>query len=471
MQNIVKSSTCYTLTLMIRLNFAHWILKGNTNRLLLQDNVVLVDTPGVGVSKEQNEPLLSYIPHAVAFVFVVNVANAGGFQRGRLLDVFKYIKEKLEEMPCFDPKDVLFLMNKWDRIEEHERDEIIRNATNILLEEWCFVSMAPRNTFHVSLKEIKGEEDSTNSFRVELDRFKETLDKMIAKNSNKRLKAHSRYLEGLLFDAKCSIVAAMNYEQWKCEAKSLLDEVNTELELGNQKTNEFSMLLNEEAEKLARKCKAYMSSEVLKREIVKSVTAKGSSNPKQTLYDEFINQLELWCKSEDVASTVTEIDLKIGQLSKKSQEELKSFLDRITGLSTEFPDAPFDFKGIVDKFMRDFPKAVSFHVIAKVLWYFSTTSRKEEKLRSILDVMLEKCSQEILVRSFKRIFTLYFIPKIDYLIRANLKRYDVVHTTLEQFGVVSEMSDEERGKMNTIFDDLKKVSIELSKLQSRCTAL
>lgn len=42
--------------------------------------------------------------------------------------------------------------------------------------------------------QIKGEEDSTNSFTVELDRFKETLDKMIAKNSNKRLKAHSRYV-------------------------------------------------------------------------------------------------------------------------------------------------------------------------------------------------------------------------------------------------------------------------------------
>lgn len=44
-----------------------------------------MDTPGIGNSQEHTEMLMSYIPNAVAFVFVVNVANAGGFQRGRVI--------------------------------------------------------------------------------------------------------------------------------------------------------------------------------------------------------------------------------------------------------------------------------------------------------------------------------------------------------------------------------------------------
>lgn len=44
-----------------------------------------MDTPGIGNSQQHTEILMSYIPNAVAFVFVVNVANAGGFQHGRVI--------------------------------------------------------------------------------------------------------------------------------------------------------------------------------------------------------------------------------------------------------------------------------------------------------------------------------------------------------------------------------------------------
>ena len=44
-----------------------------------------MDTPGIGGSGEVIEKLIEYIPNAVTFIFVVNVASAGGMQKDRVI--------------------------------------------------------------------------------------------------------------------------------------------------------------------------------------------------------------------------------------------------------------------------------------------------------------------------------------------------------------------------------------------------
>lgn len=43
---------------------------------------MIIDTPGFGDSQQKyvTEKMMSYLPNALAFVFVVNVAHAGGLQ-------------------------------------------------------------------------------------------------------------------------------------------------------------------------------------------------------------------------------------------------------------------------------------------------------------------------------------------------------------------------------------------------------
>ncbi|WAR24585.1 hypothetical protein MAR_038254 [Mya arenaria] len=52
---------------------------------LLGENtqVTIVDTPGVGESGEMTSRLFRYLPHAIAFIYVLNSANAGGIQEDR----------------------------------------------------------------------------------------------------------------------------------------------------------------------------------------------------------------------------------------------------------------------------------------------------------------------------------------------------------------------------------------------------
>ena len=52
-----------------------------------QGNVSIVDTPGVGDKDQESEAkmMLNYIHHALAIVFVLNVANTGGIQHDRVI--------------------------------------------------------------------------------------------------------------------------------------------------------------------------------------------------------------------------------------------------------------------------------------------------------------------------------------------------------------------------------------------------
>lgn len=68
---------------------------------------------------------------------------------------------KDNEMPCFDPKDVIFVTNKWDTIccdddededNEAERDRTWRSLKSELKKEWPKVQEG--NIFKLNLKEV-----------------------------------------------------------------------------------------------------------------------------------------------------------------------------------------------------------------------------------------------------------------------------------------------------------------------------
>ncbi|XP_052241250.1 uncharacterized protein LOC127851488 isoform X2 [Dreissena polymorpha] len=92
--------------------------------LLGLNNVVLVDTPGVGESEQMTAKLFEYIPNAAAFIYFINSANAGGVQEDKLVKIFEKVLEydQSRDVFSFDPTCMLFVCNKWDVIEEREKN-------------------------------------------------------------------------------------------------------------------------------------------------------------------------------------------------------------------------------------------------------------------------------------------------------------------------------------------------------------
>lgn len=66
-----------------------------------------------------------------------------------------------DEMPCFDPKDVIFITNKWDIIEEDDSDseeedqktKTWKKTLSDIKSHWLEVD--ERNIFRLNLKEVQ----------------------------------------------------------------------------------------------------------------------------------------------------------------------------------------------------------------------------------------------------------------------------------------------------------------------------
>uniref|UniRef100_A0A8W8NQB9 Dynamin N-terminal domain-containing protein n=1 Tax=Magallana gigas TaxID=29159 RepID=A0A8W8NQB9_MAGGI len=71
---------------------------------MLQGNVMIVDTPGFGDQEQQGvaEKMMSYLPNALAFIFVLNVSNAGGIQDDRILPVLSKVKNSIAGMNGYE---------------------------------------------------------------------------------------------------------------------------------------------------------------------------------------------------------------------------------------------------------------------------------------------------------------------------------------------------------------------------------
>ena len=63
-----------------------------------------------------------------------------------------------EEMPCFDPEDVIFITNKWDAIVQDDsdsEDEEARTWEQILFDiKSIWPQVTEKNIFKMSLKEV-----------------------------------------------------------------------------------------------------------------------------------------------------------------------------------------------------------------------------------------------------------------------------------------------------------------------------
>lgn len=75
------------------------------------------------------------------------------------MKIFKEVLQNLDKMPCFDPKEVIFLTNKWDIIEKedsvgvNEHEKTWKTIIGKLKNEWTF--MNEENVFKVSLKQVQ----------------------------------------------------------------------------------------------------------------------------------------------------------------------------------------------------------------------------------------------------------------------------------------------------------------------------
>lgn len=181
-----------------------------------QGNVVIVDTPGIG-DTDQNEvanKMMAYLPNALAFVFVINVAATGGVQKDRFILILDHVKNSLKEMVSFDPYDVIFLLNKWDTFLKADRKEKFFKDTK---KELCTIweNVKPTRILKFSMNKEFGE------FEAMYQCFQEQLEEVIKKNKMKRLEVHLKFLKKFLNVCKNAVSPELQEAKKKASASKI----------------------------------------------------------------------------------------------------------------------------------------------------------------------------------------------------------------------------------------------------------
>lgn len=111
---------------------------------LLKENVVIVDSPGIGESFIMDDIVKKYLPEAFAFIYVINSENAGGIQRDRVEKLIEHSRQvSLDKQRESSSNCALFVCNKWDQVPSEEANEVKNFIVSKLKK--CWPSLNPES--------------------------------------------------------------------------------------------------------------------------------------------------------------------------------------------------------------------------------------------------------------------------------------------------------------------------------------
>lgn len=244
----------------------------------LKGNAILVDTPGIGGTGDVTPKLMEYLPNAVSFIFVINIDSAGGMQSDRLPVILHSINETQikNEMPCFDPEDVIFITNKWDSIRsqfdvEKEREELWEKIKIDLKKKWPNVKDS--HIFRMNVLDVDLGADNENTSTKEFKKFKDILFANVEKANDIRIKRHFGVLQELLKNVSKGLNARLQLGKKSAKEQHAMQKIHLQ-SLKNLKMECKTMRqtvpkkIDKAIEVIVNECFVYMSSESGKEHIL-----------------------------------------------------------------------------------------------------------------------------------------------------------------------------------------------------------
>lgn len=89
---------------------------------MLEEGVVIVDSPGIGENGKKSDELQRYLAHSFGAIYLVNTASAGGVNSGRLRDFLRVVVNSTGD--DFNPSATIFIGNKIDSVDLKDREEV-----------------------------------------------------------------------------------------------------------------------------------------------------------------------------------------------------------------------------------------------------------------------------------------------------------------------------------------------------------
>ncbi|XP_056002434.1 uncharacterized protein LOC125661888 isoform X2 [Ostrea edulis] len=239
---------------------------------ILKDNIVILDIQGIEDQDQEEvaELIKDYLPNTLAFVFVVNGENAGEQHGGRLVQRLKNVKKSFIEKYGFDPKDPIFLLNKWDTLPRQNLKGGIFVETRLKLHDIC----EGIDEHHV-LEFVASRFSDNKVDHRQIDRFKVLLGNMIA-NKKVRRKTHLEFVKSFIECCEVVLIKKVNFGRQSVEENvQLCNQFSKELHDAEYKRQEahknLQQNVDEFLEEAAKTFHDYIHSTEFKRRILQGM--------------------------------------------------------------------------------------------------------------------------------------------------------------------------------------------------------
>lgn len=348
----------------------------------LKGNTILVDTPGIGGSGKVTQKLIEYLPNALAFIFVIDVSSAGGMQRDRLPEILQKITDlqKQTEMPCFDPKNVVFITNKWDLVKQQidssdeddeddsdkeEESEIFKEIKMDIKKKWPLVR--ERNIFQMILKDVSSlkRHGSTTPFKE----FQKILASLVRKAEGLRVVKHLSFLQDILkiilkgIKIRTEMVEKSKEEQDKTHEKNEKEIADLKTECTEVK-KKYEIMVENDIKAIIQECETYMSTDEGKHSILNpaSLVSIAKVNWNKTNFegriksrvDQFVKE---FLESDSVVKRYENI-----------VKDLQKFYNKAISSIRKIEDEPVDINPLKDKDTESWTYLTEIGLILSPLW-------------------------------------------------------------------------------------------------------
>ncbi|KAK3610634.1 hypothetical protein CHS0354_009099 [Potamilus streckersoni] len=173
------------------------------NSDLLDNTLILADTPGIGENEFLEKYLIDYINNNEihGFIYIIKTDNAGGVQQDLLLNLLSIIlkqhKAQGEKGRRFDPRAALFVCNRFDAIDPLMREEVKAHVLKQLGSIWpdLLESQVIFFSKKIAQRDLDADPDYINS---DLQAFLEGLRDLYLMVLDKRIKANYKWVDNLL---------------------------------------------------------------------------------------------------------------------------------------------------------------------------------------------------------------------------------------------------------------------------------
>ncbi|XP_069141272.1 tyrosine-protein kinase Fer-like [Argopecten irradians] len=305
----------------------------------LSEGIVLVDTPGIGERRQMTKLVERYLTKSFGFIYILNTANAGGIQKGRLRDFLRMVVNAADE--DFNPSSTMFIGNKWDQVPDRDKVEVQQGIFTKL--ELCYPGIRSDQIYYISVTESKKATDygSMSAPHVEM---LEGMERFLPASLRNKLNIHYRFMSQILKRSLYSVKVAKGMAvQGMEKQKERIELIRRQMEKlekeARYSVGELRRELDDEVDRLYQETADFLRSKQFVERMFRWAESdcarankewnRTASEASERIASRLASEINIWEKNRRITATIKQNIIK---RFKKDFELMEGQIQQIEGV-------------------------------------------------------------------------------------------------------------------------------------------